>query len=144
MYLMDERHPFTAKPRISGPSERAATYRFHRRQPGTHSLWTLKPLAVWERLSRHGELPVDPALVERLDDYREAYDWMREQMALRLPRCDGYYPWWAYNYKPDLRLQRFHYGEKGERWARIELAIPKEEVLLSAYGDWHFVLNRWY
>jgi len=27
---------------------------------------------------------------------------------------------------------------------RIEVEIPADQVLLSAYGAWHYVLNRWY
>ncbi len=58
-------------------------------------------------------------------------------MRRRLPDYTGHHPWWAYEHKPDLRYQKM---ETSERHVRLELAVPPERVLLSAYGAWHFVL----
>jgi hypothetical protein len=110
-------------------------------------LWTIKPIEVWERLQREKTLFVDPThptFQENLPFFHEAYEWMRAQMARRLPHYEGNYPWWAYDYKLDLRTYRFHTHPPNERWVRMELEIPSEKVLLSAYGAWHYVLNRWY
>ena len=62
-------------------------------------------------------------------------------MRRRLPGYGGHYPWWAYDYKLDLRSYR---GFSPERCVRLELAMPAERVLLSAYGAWHYVLSHWY
>lgn len=104
-------------------------------------LWTLQPLLVLERVQQEGELKVDPENVPFFNEFRDDYDWMRSQMLRRLEEYHGGYPWWAYDYKVDLRRFR----PSGETpTVRLELEIPSKRVLLSAYGAWHFVLNRWY
>jgi hypothetical protein len=113
-------------------------------------LWTIQPNQVWERLQREKTLLVDPshpAFQERISDdgfWLPAYNWLREQMARRIPGYEGNYPWWAYDYKLDLRGYRYYTHPPNERWVRMELEIPSEKILLSAYGAWHYVLNRWY
>jgi hypothetical protein len=110
-------------------------------------LWTIQPIEVWQRLQQQKTLLVDPTHPDFLekDEHRfAAYQWMREQMTRRLPTYEGNYPWWAYDYKLDLRAQRFYTYPPNERWVRLELEIPLDKVLLSAYGAWHYVLNRWY
>lgn len=123
---------------------RAVTKKIHPPKPDTVRLWSIQPLYVWERLCREKSLYVDPNHEDFDRDWIEAYDWMREQMARRLPEYHGHYPWWAYDYKLDLRVQAPQYGPYGTRYVRMELAVPKDRVLLSAYWAWHFVLNVWY
>jgi hypothetical protein len=125
--------------------ERAVSYRVNRPLPATVRLWTLQPILVWEELRQHGILYVEPIRIpEMTGDEWEPYDWLREQMALRVPGYGGRYPWWGYDYKLDLRTQRYASGNPGERYVRLELAVPQQQVLFSAYGAWHCVLNRWY
>jgi hypothetical protein len=67
--------------------------------PGTLRLWSIQPLAVWDRLQTEGELYVDPAHPEFLPDapeWRSSYDWLCEQMAARTEGYAGHYPWWAW------------------------------------------------
>jgi hypothetical protein len=118
--------------------------RVNRSRPGTIRLWTLHEIAVWEVLQHHGQLYVNPDLRKLDMDFQEPYAWMRGQMARRLPVYRGHDPWWAYDYPPDLRQHRHLAGEPGTRQVRLELAVPREEVLLSAYGGWHFVLGGSY
>lgn len=110
-------------------------------KPGTIRLWTIQPLWVWERLCEQEMLYSDPTQEEFFQDFQAAYDWMRDQMHRRLPVYAGHYPWWAYEHKPDLRHR---YRDGPGRHVRLELAVPTERVLLSAYGAWHFVLNPSY
>lgn len=76
--------------------QRSRTYRVGKARPGTVCRWTIQPPAIWESLRRTGHLYVDlaqysdPAFLVR---HREEYDWMREQMAQRLPGYQGHYPW---------------------------------------------------
>lgn len=120
---------------------RARRYRLNRPQPGTVRLWTIQGPAVWKALRRDGHLYVDPELQE-LDPYhREPYNWLCSQMALRIPGYQGHDPWWAYDYPVDLRQFRYLAGHPGERCVRLELAVPQEQVLLSSYGAWHWVLS---
>jgi hypothetical protein len=125
----------------------AVTRHLNRPKPDTIRLWTIQPPAVWHALREQGTLLVDPNhpdCVEYFDEYRDAYDWLRVQMAHRIPGYGGHYPWWAYEHFLDLRFYRWHTPRRGVHLVRLELAIPKEQVLLSAYGSWHCVLNRGY
>lgn len=123
---------------------------FRRRQrpdPDRVHLWTIQPPEVWNALRVHGELFVELQHLRFDEDdlhLQDAYDWLREQMAQRIPSYAGHYPWWAYDHFLDLRFYRWYGGCVGERRVRLELAVPREEVLLHAYGSWHFVLNCWY
>jgi len=118
---------------------RTVSYRLLRARPGTTRLWTIQPLGVWERLFRERSLLVDPCHEAFSQDFRAAYDWMRGQMAERLPGYRGHYPWWAYDYRLDLRSFR-HQVAPGD-YVLLGLAVPTERVLFSAYGAWHSVLN---
>ncbi len=80
-------------------SQRAVTYRIAKARPGTVRLWTIQPLALWERLRENGTLWVDPSHEEFSKVLRAEYDWMCRQMERRLPEYEGHYPWWAYDYK---------------------------------------------
>ena len=120
---------------------RTSVNRMSHSNPDTIRLWTMKPLAVWEALQREGELYVDEALIPDLDEYFAPYAWMRKQMRQRVPGYTGRYPWWAYDYKLDLRTQRYQVSPPGARYVRMELAVPRARVLLSAYGEWHTVLG---
>ena len=121
---------------------KAVTRRAAEARPETVRLWTIQPLDVWEKLSQRGTLWVDPADEGFSQVLREEYDWMCHQMRRRLPDYEGHYPWWAYDYKLDLRSFRHH--TYGDRQVLMELALPPERVLFSAYGAWHCVLNRFY
>jgi len=130
----------TNDPNLNHP--KAVTRRIARACPGTVRLWTIQPLSVWERLREAGTLWVDPTDSEFSYEFREAYDWMCQQMRQRLPEYEGHYPSWAYDYKLDLRSFRYQ-GTLG-RQVRLELALPPERVLFSAYGAWHSVLGPSY
>jgi hypothetical protein len=102
-------------------------------------LWTLKEYSLWESLNRHGVLYVNPELADQ--DYIEAYDWMRQQMKLRLKHYEGHYPWWAYHRpKPDLRKRFAGTFLPGTRCVRLELEIDEDRVLLSNRSAWEYIL----
>ncbi len=122
-------------------SSRAVTYIINSVRPNTVRLWTIQPLWVWERLCKQKSLFSDPSQLEHFLDWKEDYDWMRNQMRRRLPNYLGHYPWWAYDYKTDLRHR--HTDSSGQH-VRLELGVPQERVLLSAYGAWHCALNKLY
>lgn len=128
---------------VSEP-QRTRRYRVNRSKPNTVRLWTLQEIAVWDSLRKEGQLCVDPALRDLDPYFREPYDWMCSQMLRRIFGYQGHDPWWAYDYPVDLRSYRYHAGSPGERMVRLELAVPWEQVLLSAYGSWHYVLSQDY
>ena len=115
------------------------------------TLWTIQPLAVYEKLIAQGTLRCDP----EQDGFwgiesPVAYGWLVEQMKLRVgaPPQGTRYPIWAWalidgvSKKPDLRRSEFknHVGEN----VVIELEIPDADVLLSDEENWHFALGNHY
>ena len=126
------------------PIRAAVTRYVHRPKPATIRLWTIQPPHVWNSLREQGTLLVNPIHSEFADSitsFEQAYDWMREQMAKRIPGYTGHYPWWAYEHFLDLRFYRWHTPPYGKRLVRLELAVPRVQVLLSAYGADSDILN---
>jgi hypothetical protein len=128
--------------------KKAVTYRGGKAKPDTIRLWTMQPSEVWDKLRAQGTLLVDPAYhstdPDFDTDFRRSYEWLREQMKIRVPGYQGNYPWWAYDYKIDLRSWAYQLEPPGVPYIRLELAVPTEKVLLSAYGAWHAVLTPCY
>lgn len=126
-------------------------------------LWSIQDEKVWQIIQDTGVYHCDPYKSDMLrsmeDDligkkldpkFEAAYEWLAEQMEKRIgPRPEGVrFPVWAwYMYggkrKSDLRKERWSNGNGGERILCLELEVPDNEVLLSDFHAWHFVLNRW-
>ena len=78
------------------------------------------------------------------------YAWLVLQMKKRIgsPPEGVTYPVWAWykwrenRKKPDLRAERWQYGQKGDKFYRLEIEIPDREVLLSDFDEWICVLNE--
>ena len=117
----------------------------NRPRPGTVRLWTIQDWVVWERLQDTGHLFVSYT-DDAMPDFLPEYDWMREQMASRLPGYEGHYPWWArHRPKVDLRcLGTFPEGPIGTLRVQLELALSPDRVLLFSDEAWLMILNRWY
>jgi len=88
-----------------------------------------------------------------VDDWIPCYQWMRLQMQRRIktPLYENtpFYPVWAWyqwqndkKKKPDLRYSA-HLG-KGKKGVLIEFQADPNNVLLSDFELWHYVLNYWY
>ena len=113
-------------------------------------LWTIQPKNVLDILETDGIFRCDIAKSSFCNEYiRPAYDWLVEQMSREIPIPEGVrYPIWAWykrdgkRYKPDLR--NTGYGAHGDEMVCLEVDIPDNEVLLSDFDAWHFVLNRMY
>lgn len=109
-------------------------------------LWTIQPDWVVDHMAAHGSFhaswdDVDP-------DYRVAYVWMREQMTKRGVSPTQEPPVWAWQAwrrfdrrqcRPDLRYSM--HLPPGTPGARIELLVPRREVLLSCFDGWVELLN---
>ena len=116
-------------------------------------LWTLQPIEVWEELQQKGVFICNPEKAELLTDdldFKNSYDWLVEEMEKRVgKRPEGVtYPIWAWHTrkwlrkKPDLRESGP--GERGAAYVCLEIEKPENEVLLSDYDAWHFVMNNWF
>jgi len=111
-------------------------------------LWMIASVQAVACLQRKGFLICDGRRIPR--GFRPAYSWMVERMRERIgpPPSGVRYPLWAWarwspeRARPDLRALRSPGGV--ERYARLEIDIPDEHLLLSDFNAWHFVLNGWY
>lgn len=107
-------------------------------------VWTFQSPEVYETIMTYG---VHHADIERGSyEFKNAYDWMVEQMSERIPagKTPGYpvwvwYKWDGKNIRPDLR--RMEFRDREEDMYLLELEIPDNEVLLSDFDAWHAVLN---
>ena len=110
-------------------------------------LSTIQPIVVWKEIETKGVYRADEAQIEMLPDFKHAYRWLVEQMEIKIgPRPEGVtWPVWAWymhrNRKGRLDLRR------EENWCDepsvcIECEIPDDQVVLSDFIAWHFVLNR--
>ena len=112
-------------------------------------LWTIQPEEAYEELNKTGVLRCNKNKIEDLDFWGPKYKWMAEQMKKRIrstPVGVEYPVWFWYKRKgerkkPDLRSKR-EFCEKGKTMYLIEANIPDEDVLLSDFMAWHFVLNE--
>lgn len=111
-------------------------------------LWTIQPKEVYDILKNNGEFICDITKSSLFDEYfKRSYDWLITKMDEKnINHPIGVdYPIWAWHTmdwkheKPNLLED--YYGEKGEELICLELEVPDEDVLLSDFNLWHFVLN---
>ncbi|HVE80897.1 MAG TPA: DUF3841 domain-containing protein [Candidatus Dormibacteraeota bacterium] len=109
---------------------------------GPVTLWTIHEQEFWELCQQRGVILGDGRRI--FDRYfLPQYQWIKEQMKLRIPEYTGRYPVWAwFTPKPDLRGT--NYLLKGQRGVRVEFTAPAEQVLLSDFNAWHIVMNFGY
>lgn len=114
-------------------------------------LWTIQPLEVIKIIEENGEFTCDTRLSENYEDFHDAYLWLVKQMdkrGIEHPKTLTL-PLWAWHtfdkkhMQPNLGCGQL--GVPNEKYACIEFEIPDNQVLLSDYNAWHYVLNRsWY
>ena len=111
-------------------------------------LWTMQPVAVYNKILEKGYYVCDGRKIDKF--FRNRYVWLCKEMREKIgkPPRNVTYPVWAWHTrnferkKPDLRCMG--YGRRGEKMVCMEIEIPDEQVLLSDFDAWHFVLNKWY
>ena len=110
----------------------------------------MQPVEVYEILCKDGIYRMNPEKIEEpWTVFLTAYDWLNQYLEAKTPKPLGVsYPIWAWfrfngkEKKPDLR--HTCYGSRGTKMVCMEIEIPDEEVLLSDFDLWHFVLNKWW
>ncbi|WP_165423630.1 DUF3841 domain-containing protein [Ktedonosporobacter rubrisoli] len=124
-------------------------------------VWMTARAVLWEQLQQEKLLYFDQQRIPGISSPHatiydrmmlRAYDWMRQQMAQRLSRYQGHYPWWAWvqwkeeRAKPDLRSRdpELHYLPADELAVRLELLLPAEDVLCSHFYAWCNALSNEY
>lgn len=116
-------------------------------QAGHIQCWTIMERSTWQLLTAHGELtcPISNTCQDEL--FPPAYEWMKRAMAeagLHAPTAE-LSPWWCW-----VRRESDHHPpyledvECLDDPVILELLIPANELILSCFDRWHYVLNRFY
>lgn len=111
-------------------------------------IWSIQSIEVCDKIYSEGcyHCDINKSNLVDIDDFKRSYDWMANKMSIEIqnPHKSIDYPIWGWykydgkNKQPDLR--RSAHGKRGIIYGCIELEIPDEEVLLSGFDEWHFVL----
>lgn len=124
-------------------------------------LYTSQPLFVYELLLQGRTWTASPFRKGRDEDsatddivYRPAYDWLVQEMrakGIHPETPSTAYPIWAYHHwngiaqkKPDLRSSGIRCFAAKQEQVLITVDVPDDQVLISDYDGWHWVLNNWY
>ena len=114
-------------------------------------IWTQQPFKVYRKIITDGFYYCNPKLIPILqedENFKRAYSWMIKEMHRRIgyPRQQNSYPIWGWYRSHDFKHQRpdFRWSKNYKNDVCIELDIPENQVLLSDFESWHFVLNNWY
>lgn len=116
-------------------------------------LWTIQPVEILEDFKNKGFFCCEENKAESITgefSFKNAYDWLVPEMEKRIGKKpkEINYPIWAWHTrdwkrkKPDLRASA--YAKKGTKCVCLEIEIPDNEVVLSDFNAWHFVLNNMY
>lgn len=104
-------------------------------------VYTYQETEALERIEALGYL-TGPTEDEVDRFFKPAYDWMREQMATRVPDYSGEYPVWAWLKRPSAKNKERRYRGTENHKVRIIAQVPKKRILLSDYDRWHMPLNN--
>lgn len=117
-------------------------------------LWTIQPEYVYDEILKKGFYAFNKEKAIEADEFWEeffkpAYNWLVDQMASKIgnPPEGIDYPMWAwhtYDWKRKSSDLRQRQGTRGEKFVRLEIDIPDENVVLSDFDAWHFVLSNQY
>ena len=113
-------------------------------------VWTIQPVSLFEALQQQRILYADfnQSQYHDFDDFVQAYAWIANQMSrcVRPPLAGVKVPFWAWHTvdwkhrKVDLRTTLFR--NYSDPTVCLKLEIPDNQVLLSDFENWHFVLNN--
>ncbi len=113
-------------------------------------LWTIQSYMAYENMIKTGLLSASEGNLFCEDAFKLAYDWMAEKMKERslVPQGRGNYPVWAWCQWEGKRKRRDMreggHAKRGEKIVQLTIDIPDEDVLLSDFDLFHYVLNYWY
>lgn len=118
-------------------------------------LWTIQPESVYRQIIETGSYHFDPEKSALYSDFRDAYFWMEIEMRKRgivpssasgatEPLVWAWHTWDGKWQVPEYQDEVFHIDGKEEKPVCLEIEVPDENVLLSDFNAWHFVLNDSY
>ncbi|PFJ33196.1 DUF3841 domain-containing protein [Bacillus thuringiensis] len=101
--------------------------------------YTNQTIEAYRELEKNGYLKGDKKFIYL--DFLPSYQWMVEQMDKRINN-NGSFPIWLWKEKPDLN-EEGHFP-KGTKSVCLTVEIPDDNVLLSDFDTWHYILNTWF
>lgn len=110
-------------------------------------LWSIQPIKVYEQIQKNGRYLVDSRLSDNFKDFKDSYSWLKEQMSIKGIKNKNnneiIWAWHTYNGKHEMSdMKDIRNMFSGDNEVILEIDIPDEEVVLSDYNTWHFVLNN--
>lgn len=110
-------------------------------------LWTIQSKKAYESLCENGVLIASKNHAIFEPAFESAYKWLADQMKIRIgvPPEGVIYPIWAWyqwegkRKRPDMRSHNVT-DTPGETIVLLTIDVPEDEVLLSDFDLWHFVL----
>jgi hypothetical protein len=113
-------------------------------------VYTRQDPRAWEEAKARGYLTGSHGFEEdnsNFELFHYPYEWMRQQMASRIPDFSGDLPVWSWVKRQNERKWVTTW-DKAERktapiFPRIIAMVPRKRILLSCYELWHACLNNW-
>jgi hypothetical protein len=113
-------------------------------------VYSIQPKEIYDSIMETGEFITDINKSDNLD-FRRSYLWMAEKMNEKIanPRhvefpIWAWYRWARKEKRPNLNYNLFGYTGNTKEHCLLTLEIPDEDVVLSDYEAWHYVLNNTY
>lgn len=109
-------------------------------------IWTIQNEEFCNKLTQSGKIESNWEAIDL--DYAFAYEWICQQMSqrigykMRVPPIWVWYKYGGIHKKPDMRHSG--YLPKGTKGVCIELEVEREDVLLSQFEMWNWILNQEY
>ncbi|MCU7667645.1 DUF3841 domain-containing protein [Bacillus thuringiensis] len=101
--------------------------------------YTNQTIEAYNELEKNGYLMGVKKFI--YTDFLPSYQWMIEQMDKRINN-NGSFPIWLWNKKPNLN-EEGHFP-KGTKSVCLTVEIPDDNILLSDFDTWHYILNNWF
>lgn len=131
----------------SSPTSDIQKWQLEFSKNGRIQCWTLMERSTWQLLETEGELtcPVGEANDDPI--FQDAYAWMKDSMAgagILAPE-PGLSPWWCWVRSGENHPEPYIEDAEGlDDPVVLELSVPCEQIVLSCFDLWHFVLNKCY
>lgn len=103
--------------------------------------------STWQLLEAGGLLTCPIGEANDDPSFQNAYAWMKDSMASAgiLAPEPGISPWWCWVRREENHPEPYIEDTEGlHDPVVLELSVPSEEVVLSCFDLWHFVLNKCY
>ena len=113
-------------------------------------LWTIQSYTAYESMLKTGLLTASEKDLFCKDEFKFAYDWIAMKMKEReiIPSQETNSPVWAwYQWEGNRKRRDMREGghaKRGEKIVQLTIEVPDEDVLLSDFDLFHYVLNYCY